>query len=240
MAHRIVIVIPAFNEQETLVEKLSCLIRYRNEHFPESDIIIADNNSTDDTPVLAKQLASRESRVIYHFVGRKGKGAAIKETWLSYDYDIYAFMDEDLSAELNAFGELVRAIGEGYDIAIGSRYVQGACPTRTFKREVVSKGYRILFGLLFNLGISDCQCGFKAINRAVRDNVLPQVEEDGFSFDSELLVRAFSLGYTIKEVPIQWIEDSHSTVNMKREIPLFLKKLARLKYKQLTGQLRQK
>jgi len=231
------IVIPAYNEQETLTEKVTELNDFLTRKNLDSDIIIADNNSTDSTGMLAKNLAYRNNRIKCYFVPEKGKGSAIKRTWLAYNYTIYSFMDEDLSADLEYFPQLIDKIKNGYDMAIGSRYIPGAESKRNLKRRIISRTYRTLFNLLFDLGIHDPQCGFKAISRNIRDNVIPKIEDDGFFFDTELLLRANHAGYKIKEVPIKWVEDPSSTVNMCKDIPKFLYGLARLKYQQMTGKL---
>ena len=230
---RVAIVVPAYNEQKTLVDKVLQIEEFRNRNVPYCDIIVSDNNSTDATPDLAKKLCSGHKKILYHFVQQKGKGAAIKNTWLAFDYDIYSFMDVDLSTDLNSFPEMIEAIRNGYDIAIGSRYSQGSRTERSFKRELISKSYRLLFHSLFKTDITDPQCGFKAINKEVRDNVLPYVENTGFFFDTELLLRAYYTGYKIKEVPVSWTEDPDTTVDFVRDIPKFLKGMIRLKYQLL-------
>jgi glycosyltransferase involved in cell wall biosynthesis len=237
MAKEIVIVVPALNEEKTLADKIEQVQGFLRENLDSYEIIIADNDSTDRTPELARQLASEHLDVLYHHVAIRGKGSAIKRTWLDHDYEIYSFMDVDLSTDLNAFPALIEAVKSGYDLAVGSRYIEGAHTERSFKRETISRTYRALFSLLFRPGIHDPQCGFKAISRKVRDQVLAQVETDGFFFDSELLIRAYHRGFSIKEVPINWTEEPDSTVNFLRDVPRFLKGLASLKYLEVTGRL---
>ena len=237
MAEDIVIVVPVYNEEKTLLEKIRQVHAFISKNLDSFDIIIADNNSTDRTPELARQLASELPHVLCHHVAIKGKGSAIRHTWLAFDYDVYSFMDVDLSTDLNAFPDLIQAVKGGYDVAIGSRYVPGAYTIRSLKRETISRAYRALFSSLFKSGVHDPQCGFKAITRQVRDRVLAEVSTDGFFFDSELLIRAFHHGFSIKEVPIVWTEDPDSTVNFIRDVPGFLKGLSTLKYLELTGKL---
>lgn len=239
MAERIAIVVPVYNEEKTLGEKVLQIDQFiRGQDFPSYDIIIAANISTDNTQELARKMSSDHERIVYHFVPQKGKGAAIKSAWLAYDYDIYSFMDVDLSTDLNAFPILIEEVKKGSDLCIGSRYAEGAYTRRSQKREYISKMYRLLFGSLFDTDVLDPQCGFKAINRRVRDNIVPHIENDGFFFDTELLVRSFYNGYSIKEVPIIWTEDPDSTVNLMRDIPRFLRGLAKLKYDQMTGKIK--
>ncbi len=233
------IVVPAYNEEATLVEKVLQIEEFtQNPTLPHCDILIADNNSTDHTSEYAKGLSSRYNNILYHFVKEQGKGSAIRRTWLSpmYQYDAYTFMDADLSTDLGAFPAMIGSLAT-HDIAIGLRYVKGARLERSIRRRIISQTYRALFRSLFNVGIRDPQCGFKAIKRNVRDNLLPLVESDNFFFDTELLLRAHYKGYSIEEIPVNWKEDPSTTLNFKRDIPSFLYGLFRMKYLQLRGKL---
>lgn len=239
MKQKIAIVVPLYNAGEGLTEKVLEINRFIQSrpysNFYHQDIILAENNSTDNTPLNAERLAFLHDNIIYYPVPEQGKGSAVKRTWLAHDYDIYSFMDQDLATDLTGFPKLINAIEQGYDIAIGSRYAPGSEAKRSPKREKISKTYRFLFNLLFKSEVKDPQCGFKAITREIRDNILPYVKSDDFFFDTELLIKAFYAGYKIQEVPVTWNEDPNSTMKFRRDIPPFLLGLARIKYEQLTG-----
>ena len=241
MPDRIVIVMPVYNEEaviERSVRKLSKFVQRVG--LTDCDIIIADNNSTDGTRKLAHELVdSGGGMVRYHFVAQRGKGAAIRNTWRAFDeYGIYCFTDADLAGGLLALPAMIAAVRAGCGIAIGSRYVRGARVRRTCMRKTVSVVYRVLFDLLFSSRILDPQSGLKAISRAVRDHVLPGVRNDGFFFDTELILRTRAAGYSITELPIRWIEKPGSTINLFRDVPGFLAGLARLKWEQWSGRLK--
>ncbi len=230
---KIGIFMPAYNEEETLesnVLQVYDRVKDISADADVMDVIIVNNNSTDRTGEIAEKLAKENRGIINYFVEQRGKGAAIKYGWLGHDYDINAFMDVDLSTGLSALSDLIKEIKSGYDIAIGSRYIKKSIVSRSLKREMISRTYRGLFHILFGTDIADPQCGFKAINKKVKDNVLAKVENEGFFFDTELLVRAHNAGYKIKEVPVIWHENPSSTVNFKKDVPKFLKGLMRLKY----------
>jgi glycosyltransferase involved in cell wall biosynthesis len=198
--------------------------------------VVADSNSTDGTAGIGRKLAE-DPGVRYVYVPRTGKGAAIKRAWLSLedDFRVFAFMDVDLSTGLDAIPDLARAIGAGADLAVGSRYVEGSRIRRSLGRETISRAYRIVFGLTFGYGLTDPQCGFKAVSPYAKDNLVPQVESEGFFFDTELLVRAAAAGHSIREIPINWIEYPGSSVRLLRDIPEFLTGLATLKYRLMRG-----
>jgi len=240
MEDRIAIVIPAYNEERCLRNNAMRLYEFIGKRNPgECNIIISDNNSTDSTADIAHKLSEETGGgVIYHFEPRRGKGAAIKSAWLGHNgYGIYSFMDADLATDIEAFPRLIVSIRNGMGVSMGCRYMKGAHAERTWKRERVSRCYRSLFRTLFGSDVHDPQCGFKAISRHVRDNVLPYVESDDFFFDTELIIRAVRAGYRVDEVPVNWSEGSGSTVHLLRDAPRFLYQLARLKYIDMKGNL---
>jgi glycosyltransferase involved in cell wall biosynthesis len=241
MIEDVLITIPAYNEEESIVDKVLEVHKFIRsvKSLPKCHIVIADNNSKDDTAKYAKELEALYENIYYNFVAEPGKGSAVRRTWLKKDYDCdaYAFMDMDLSAGLDAFPYLIEGLNKGYDLALGSRYVEGAQIERGLKRTIISLGYKLFIRSLFNTGVKDYQCGFKAVNRAVRDNVMPFVKCDGFPFDTEMIVKAYYAGYIITQIPVKWKEDTGSTVNMKRDIPDFTGKVIHLKYQHITGKL---
>ena len=227
---RSVIVLPAYNEEEDLEKSVRELHSFLKFNGLGSDIVVADNNSKDRTADIAGKLVD-ELGVLYNFVGVQGKGAAVKYSWLrkDYDYDMYSFMDVDLATDLEAYPRMVEAVREGSDIVCGSRYMKGASVKRKLVRKFVSLGYRTLFHLFLDDSVVDPQCGFKAINRKVRDYVLPEVESDNFFFDSELIVKAKKKGYIVREIPVNWQEKEGSTVGLRKVIPSFLKGMGKLR-----------
>jgi len=222
---KVAVILPAYNEEKTLEQSVNRLYDFTKGEY---DIIIADNNSTDLTAKIAKELCNE--RIFYNFVEEQGKGAAIRNTMLKeeFDYDIYAFMDVDLSTEIDALPRMIREVETGFDIVIGSRYIEGSDTKRTFKRELISRSYRFLFNRLFQTYIMDPQCGFKAFNRNVRDNLLPDIKDNGYFFDTELLIKAYSQ-YSIKEIPVTWNEHPDSSLNLLKDAPKFLYQLMKLK-----------
>ena len=227
---RSVIVLPAYNEEEDLERSVRELYSFLKCEKLDSDIAIADNNSKDRTAEIAERLVD-ELGILYNFVGVQGKGAAVKYSWLreDYDYDVYSFMDVDLATDLEAYPRLIEAVRGGSDIVCGSRYTKGASVKRQLVRKFVSFGYRTLFHLFLDDSIADPQCGFKAINREVRDYVLPEVESDNFFFDSELIVKAKKKGYSVREIPVKWQEKDGSSVRLRKVIPSFLKGMGKLR-----------
>jgi hypothetical protein len=126
-------------------------------------------------------------------------------------------MDVDLSTGLEALLPLVAPLISGHsDLAIGTRLARGARVVRGPKREVISRTYNRLLHLSLRSRFTDAQCGFKAGRAATIKALLPQVEDQAWFFDTELLVLAERSGLRIHEVPVDWVDDPDSRVDIVR------------------------
>ncbi len=148
-------------------------------------------------------------------LARKGRGYALRAAWSSSDAPVVAYMDVDLSTSLPALLPLVAPLLSGHrDVAIGTRLAPGAHVVRGPKRELISRAYNLLLKLTLRGGFSDAQCGFKALRRDAAEKLLPLVEDNEWFFDTELLVTAERLGLRIGEVPVDWVDDPDSRVQI--------------------------
>jgi glycosyltransferase involved in cell wall biosynthesis len=226
------VVIPVYNEQRALPETIPTLRGFLSEpEFPYSwRIVIADNASIDDTPQAGARLAGEYGDVEYVRIEAKGRGRALKRTWLESPMDIVSYMDVDLSTELEAFPALIRAIAEeGYHVATGSRLARGSRVTRSLKRRVLTRGYNGIIKAMFLTRFSDAQCGFKAVSREAAQRIVPLIEDNNWFFDTELLILAEKLGYEVKSVPVAWVEDTDTRVKIGSTIAEDLRGLVRLR-----------
>jgi glycosyltransferase involved in cell wall biosynthesis len=210
------VVVPVYNEQEALPKGIPALCAYLETYFPYRwSVVIADNASTDATPAVAEGLASAYPGVCVLHLEEKGRGRALKAAWLASEADVVAYMDVDLSTNLWSFLPLVAPLATGHsDVAVGSRLLRGARVTRQWKRELISRCYNLLIKTMFANRFSDAQCGFKAVKRGVARELLAQVEDDEWFFDTELLLMAEERGYRVSEVPVDWVEDLDSRVDV--------------------------
>lgn len=210
------IVVPVFNEQETLEQCVTVLHGRLASDLTESwRITIADNASTDDTPAIADMLAERFAEVIAVHLPLKGRGRALKTVWSDSPARVLVYLDEDLSTGLEALRPLVAPLLSGHsDLAIGTRLSRGSRVVRGGRREFISRGYNLMLRAVLGTHFSDAQCGFKAIRADIARRLLPLVEDTGWFFDTELLVLAERSGLRIHEVPVDWIDDSHSSVDI--------------------------
>jgi putative flippase GtrA len=166
-------------------------------------------------------------RVVH--LAEKGRGRALKRVWSTSDSDVLVYMDVDLSTDLAALLPLVAPLVSGHsDLAIGSRLTRHARVTRGMKRELISRSYNLILRSALRARFSDAQCGFKAVRRDAARELLPLVEDDAWFFDTELLVVAERAGLRIHEVPVDWVDDPDSSVDIVRTAIDDLKGVARL------------
>jgi putative flippase GtrA len=212
------IVIPVFNEDAALDASVRRLHRYLSEQFAVSwTVTIADNASTDHTWMVARRLSEELDRVSALHVAEKGRGRALRAAWSASTASVVAYMDVDLSTDLDALLPLVAPLLSGHsDIAIGTRLASASRVVRGPKRELISRSYNLILRTALRAGFSDAQCGFKAVRADVADVLLPLVEDEGWFFDTELLVLAEHNGFRIHEVPVDWVDDPGSRVDILR------------------------
>jgi putative flippase GtrA len=210
------LIIPVYNEEADLAASVLRLEAYLADSFPyQFRIVIADNASTDGTWEIARRLATRHPAVQAVHLDAKGRGRALREVWLASDADVVAYMDVDLSTDLKALLPLVAPLVSGHsDVAIGTRLARGSRVVRGPKREFISRTYNLILRASLGASFSDAQCGFKAVRRDVAQRLLPLVEDNNWFFDTELLVLAERAGLRIHEVPVDWVDDPGTTVDI--------------------------
>ncbi len=210
------IALPVLNEERTLeknVRRLLADVAIRTEF--DCCLSIVDNGSSDHSWEVASALAHTESNVRALRLGQRGRGGALKAAWLSSSADIMAYMDIDLSTDLDALRPVLDPIAAGTtDISIGSRLFPGSEVTRGARREIISHLYNLIARSALRYHVRDAQCGFKAVSRHVALTIAPLVEDDSWFFDTELLVLAWRSGLRINEVPVRWVEDDDSRVRI--------------------------
>ncbi|MCW2936492.1 MAG: sugar translocase [Actinomycetia bacterium] len=256
------IVVPVRNEECDLAPSIRRLAAYLRQSFPfTAQVTIADNGSTDDTWKVAQQL-TRElgegaqgapgapgARVDTPFVppidicavhlGQPGRGRALNAIWANSDAKVLVYMDVDLSTDLNALLPLVAPLMSGHsDVSIGTRLAPGSRVARGPKREVISRCYNLLLHATLGVGFSDAQCGFKAIRADQARHLLPLVQDTAWFFDTELLVLAERAGLRIHEVPVDWVDDPDSRVDIAGTALADLRGIARIGYGLARGSIK--
>lgn len=210
------VVIPVLNEAHVLEKSVHTVLQFLTENLPfKWRIVVADNGSTDGTDAVARRLAGQFAQVAFVQLALKGRGRALRHTWMQSTADIVGYMDVDLSTELAAIPRAVKTIAEdGYDIAIGSRLMRESQTRRKFKREFISQAYNVFLKAVLWTRFSDAQCGFKFVTREVIERIVPQIKDQSWFFDTELLVLAEKQGYRVRDLPVIWVEDDDSRVKI--------------------------
>ncbi|WP_174536558.1 dolichyl-phosphate beta-glucosyltransferase [Micromonospora chalcea] len=233
------VVVPVYNEETDLGPCVRRLHAHLTAHFPYPfRITVADNASVDGTPAVARALADELPGVGVLRLDEKGRGRALRAAWSASPAPVLAYMDVDLSTDLAALLPLVAPLISGHsDLAIGTRLARTSRVVRGAKREVISRGYNLLLRGTLAARFSDAQCGFKAIRADVAAELLPLVRDTGWFFDTELLVLAQRAGLRIHEVPVDWVDDPDSRVDIVATALADLRGIGRLGRALATGAL---
>ena len=220
MAPRTLIVTPTYNEKDNLPVFLEAV----RKALPEADVMVVDDNSPDGTGAIADAFAAKDSQVrVMHRAGKLGLGTAYLEAFrkgLDEGYDRFLEMDADLSHDVRYLPDFVRALDEGADVVIGSRYIPGGnVEGWGFGRHFISKGGSLYARSILGLGIRDLTSGYKAFTRRALDAIdIGSVQSNGYSFQVEMTYRAVRKGMRVKEVPIVFVDRTQGQSKMSRKI----------------------
>jgi len=227
------IVIPVLNEEKRVGNGILELERFISLQLKEYPIkvIIADGKSHDKTVEIVKELQKKFDNLYLKEIGRKGKGFQLKKAFLEEKADFFVQMDIDLAVPLKYLKELIFWLEKDYDMVIGSRLKKESETKRTFIRKILGRGYSFLVRLLFQKPILDYQCGFKGFQGEKLKSILPEVKDENWVFDTELILRGLKKGFKIKEIPVEWKEKIGSKLNtLKQTFSMFFS-LLKLRFK---------
>jgi glycosyltransferase involved in cell wall biosynthesis len=227
------VVIPVLNEAHVLQNSVLTVRDFLTQHLPcQWRVVIVDNGSSDGTDAVARRLSQEYSDVRFVQLPHRGRGRALRHAWTQSDADIMCYTDVDLSTELAALPKMVQAIAvDGFDLATGSRLLPQSQTTRSPKREFISRCYNMFVKGVLWTSFSDAQCGFKAISRTACAALVPEVEDQSWFFDTELLTLAEKRGYRIADIPVRWIEDDDSRVKIVKTAWDDIKGVFRVRWK---------
>jgi putative flippase GtrA len=233
------VVVPVHDEEADLEPCLRRLHAHLSAELPYPfRITVAENASTDGTVAVARRVAAELPGVDVLELPEPGRGRALRTAWLRSDARVLVYMDVDLSTDLAALLPLVASLISGHsDLAIGTRLSRSSRVVRGPKREFISRSYNLLLRGTLATSLSDAQCGFKAIRADVAAKLLPFVEDTGWFFDTELLVLAERAGLRIHEVPVDWIDDPDSRVDLVKTAKADLAGIVRMLRAFATGRL---
>jgi uncharacterized membrane protein YbhN (UPF0104 family) len=216
------VVLPAYNEADTIEHTVTVTLSTLESFLPDGsfEVIVAEDGCADATPEIATRMAEEDDRVRhFHSDERLGRGGALGRAFRASDGDVLVYFDTDLATDMAHLEELVESVRSGeYDIATGSRRMPGEKQEREPERGVASTGYNALVRLFLRSPMYDHQCGFKAFDREALLDLLDNVEDDHWFWDTEILVRAQRAGYDVKEFPVEWEPKGDTKVDLVRDV----------------------
>lgn len=208
------IIVPAYNEERRLPTTLPRIVAFLEAQAYRGEVIVVDDGSVDSTATVVEEMAARQPRIALIRNEHRGKGYAVKTGMLAAQGEYLFLCDADLSMPIEEVARFIPPALEAYDVAIGSREVQGA---RRYDepslRHLMGRAYNLLVRLLAVRGFQDTQAGFKCFRREAAHDLFPYQTMDGFGFDVEILFMAQKRGYRIVEVPIDWYHMTNSRVS---------------------------
>lgn len=213
------IIIPTYNEYENLRPLLEQIFTYA----PDSDILIVDDNSPDDTGKLADEIHEENSHVnVMHRAGKLGLGTAYIAGFkyaVEHQYDAAFEMDADFSHDPHYLPDFLKEI-EHADLVIGSRYVKGGgTPNWSLLRRFISGGGNIFARFMLGIPVHDCTAGFRCYRREVLESIdLDTIESQGYAFQVELAYRVYKHDFKIVETPIIFQDRRVGKSKMSRTI----------------------
>lgn len=234
---RLSVVIPAYNEQERLPATLAGWAEYLAGHGYASEIVVADDGSTDASATVAEEFARRHRGVrVLRLTPNRGKGAAVRDGMLAAEGEVVLFADADLGIPARFTADALALIEAGAGVATGERSLRAyAREERSVTRLLAGLAVQIArrgLGLTF---IRDSQCGFKAFRRDVARAVFGRATVDSFAFDIEALYLARRLDVPVRPFPVEVSFREGSTFDVRKHLPRFLKDIVRVRVNSLRG-----
>lgn len=210
------VIIPAYNEERRIPKTILDIIAYLEKQNYESEIIVVNDGSRDETAQAVIRLQPRfKNLVLIDNKENHGKGFVVRQGLMEARGKIRLFTDADNATSIDHIEKMIPEFQKGFDLVIGSRDIKGAILANP------QPFYRIMLGNIFNLmtqvlvglwGIWDMQCGFKAMTDRAANTILPRCRIDRWAFDPEILAVAKRMKFKIKEVPVVWVNDPESKV----------------------------
>ena len=216
------VVLPAYNEEDSIEQTVMTTLETLADFLPTGvfELIIAEDGCDDRTPEIAAELAETDNRVRHvHSDERLGRGGALEYAFEQADGETLVYFDTDLATDMRHLEELINSVRSGkYDVATGSRWLPQSQADRSVKRAIPSVGFNTLVRTVLRSELKDHQCGFKAVSRTAFEQLGPQIKDEHWFWDTELLVKAQRNGYRVKEFPVDWEPKGDSKVDIVRDV----------------------
>lgn len=219
MPQSLSIIVPAYNESARLGNSLSEIFNYLSRVYPNSEVIVVDDGSTDDTVAVAERSFEGRNDIpakVIRIDPNRGKGFVVRTGLLAARGDVALFTDADLSTPIHETPKLLKAIEDGADLAFGSRALDSSLigVHQPWRREQGGRLFNLVVRLATRLPFWDTQCGFKAFRMETCRPIIEAARINRFGFDVELLYVANLAGLELNEIPVRWDHNDGSKLNV--------------------------
>lgn len=200
---RLTVLVPVFQEAETIEASLEKLYSSLDNLGYAFEIIVADDGSSDHCDRIVLNLRNKYNNLRFiRQQSNRGRGSVLTSAIKRSRGDIISYIDADLQIDPEVLQRLAQCVEDGFHVAIGSKHHPGSELRYSAWRRILSLVYNRLARAILNVDILDFQCGAKAFKRASIFNLLSHLTCKGWSWDTELLLKARASGYRVAEIPV--------------------------------------
>lgn len=232
------IVIPAYNESARLGASLEKILAFVHAQGWAAEVIVVNDGSRDNTADIVRTFAAKDPilRLIEN-PGNRGKGYSVRHGMLTAKAEIVIFTDADLSSPIEEACQLLKALEDGADIAIGSRWLRAETQThrQPLYRQIFGRVFNLLLRLTLGLNFKDTQCGFKAFKQPAVRAIFPLQKIERWGFDPEILFLARKSGFAVKEVPVLWGHSGGTRINPLVDGTRMFSEMLRIRWYSIAG-----
>lgn len=228
------ILFPVLNERLRLERGIdNCMNYLRANVKDEYTLTILDNGSDDETPKIGRRLEEKYDEVKYVRIEERGVGIAFRTGINMNEAPIVGYMDIDLSTDLKYFSKMLELFrsDDSLDYVNGSRFSRDSDTRgRKWYRKITSAGLVFILKTLFKMKATDALCGFTFLRNEKAKKLVEVCSDDhGWFYTVEFLLRAERMGMKIYDMPVEWVEDYDTTVNVPKTIKNYIKQIHRLR-----------
>ncbi len=235
------LVIPAYNEESRIGATLRHVLAYLDAQPYSAEVIVVDDGSVDGTGRITRAAfaARKNAHLLSHHTNR-GKGAAVRTGMSAARGSYRVFYDADASTPIEELEKLRPRFEDGADIVIGSRALADSDiqVRQSWYREAMGRIFNIMLRALALTPFRDTQCGFKGFTAPAAEVVFSRQTQEGFAFDTEILFIAAGMGLRIDEVPVRWVNCSHTRLRPFHHVPRMFLDMLRLRLRAWRGSYR--
>jgi glycosyltransferase involved in cell wall biosynthesis len=200
---------------------------------------VADDGSIDGTAAVyatsVEELSRAQLRYRYLELAHGGKGSAVRAGVASASGDPIVFLDADLTIPVETIDAFLKALQDGADIVVASRYVPGSVVDRPWWRVVMGRVFRTAVHAIVPIDVNDTQCGGKMYTAEAAKDLFGRATLDGFAFDAEVLFIARRRGYRVVETPVVIHQRAHTSISFLRDTPVMLRDLVVIRWNAIRG-----